>query len=64
LEALLGLVELLRAAGDAKRRLLDVQWATPHLVSVGAVELERSTYRARLQAALELPPPASRLAVP
>ena len=40
--ALLGLVELLRAAGGA--RLLDVQWATPHLVSLGAVEVPRAEY--------------------
>ncbi len=37
--AFVGLVELLRAAGDADRRLLDVQWLTPHLESLGAVEL-------------------------
>ena len=29
--AFVGLVELLRAAGDPERRLLDVQWLTPHL---------------------------------
>lgn len=54
--ALLGLVELLRAAGDADRRLLDVQWQTPHLASLGAVEIPRAEYHRRLDAALSLPP--------
>ena len=50
--AFLGLVELLRAAGD--ERLLDVQWATPHLLSLGAVEITRAEYHRRLDAALRL----------
>ena len=53
--ALLGLVELLRAAGDADRRLLDVQWQTPHLASLGAVEITRAEYHRRLDGALALP---------
>ena len=55
--ALLGLVDLLTVehAGD---RLLDVQWATDHLVSLGVVELSRSDYLARLRRSLELPLPA------
>lgn len=55
--ALMGLIGLLRGAGDAGRRLLDVQWATPHLVSLGAVEVPRAEYRRRLAAALPLPSP-------
>jgi leucyl/phenylalanyl-tRNA--protein transferase len=51
--ALLGLVGLLRAAGGS--RLLDVQWMTPHLASVGAVECTRQSYHLRLGAALGLP---------
>jgi leucyl/phenylalanyl-tRNA---protein transferase len=54
--ALVGLVELLR--GDGEPRLLDVQWATPHLVSLGAVELPRPAYLRSLAEALPLPPPA------
>ena len=54
--AFVGLVELLRAAGDADHRLLDVQWLTPHLASIGAVEIARAEYRRRLAAALPLPP--------
>jgi leucyl/phenylalanyl-tRNA--protein transferase len=56
--ALLGLVDLL---GDeqAGERLLDVQWATDHLLSLGAVELTRRDYLARLRRALELPLPAA-----
>ena len=55
--ALMGLIGLLRGAGDAGRRLLDVQWATPHLVSLGAVEVPRADYRRRLAAALPLSSP-------
>jgi leucyl/phenylalanyl-tRNA--protein transferase len=53
--AFLGLVELLRNAGDADRRLLDVQWVTPHLETLGAVEVTRAEYRRRLGPALDLP---------
>jgi leucyl/phenylalanyl-tRNA---protein transferase len=43
--ALVALVDLLRDHGG---RLLDVQWLTPHLASLGAVEIDRSTYLRRL----------------
>ena len=56
--ALMGLVELLAADGD-DRRLLDVQWATPHLASLGAIELARPAYLARLGAAIAAPLPAA-----
>jgi len=51
--AFLGLVELLRAAGGP--RLLDVQWATPFLVSLGVREVTRAEYHRRLDMALALP---------
>jgi leucyl/phenylalanyl-tRNA--protein transferase len=51
--ALLGLVRLLQEAGG--ERLLDVQWSTPHLSSLGAVEMSRAEYHGRLDAALGLP---------
>lgn len=54
--AFVGLVELLRSGGDADRRLLDVQWLTPHLESLGAVEVTRAEYRARLADALLISP--------
>jgi leucyl/phenylalanyl-tRNA--protein transferase len=54
--ALVGLVERLRAAGP-EGRLLDVQWATDHLASLGVVEIPRSEYLRRLAVALELPDP-------
>jgi leucyl/phenylalanyl-tRNA--protein transferase len=53
--ALVGLVDLLREAGGA--RLLDVQWATPHLQSLGVVEVPRPHYLRLLAAALPLDPP-------
>jgi leucyl/phenylalanyl-tRNA--protein transferase len=55
--ALGGLVELLRVAGTPDRRLLDVQWLTPHLALLGAIELTRAEYRRRLAEALALPDP-------
>jgi leucyl/phenylalanyl-tRNA--protein transferase len=54
--SLLALVELLAGHGDAERRVLDVQWRTPHLALLGAVELDRGAYVDRLGAALGLPP--------
>jgi leucyl/phenylalanyl-tRNA--protein transferase len=56
--ALMGLVELLAADGD-RRRLLDVQWVTPHLASLGAVEIPGPEYHRRLAAALDAPLPAA-----
>jgi leucyl/phenylalanyl-tRNA--protein transferase len=53
--ALVALVDILRAAGG--ERLLDVQWATPHLASLGAVGLGRGRYLTALRTALELAPP-------
>lgn len=59
--ALVGLVGILRAAGDmakdAGARILDVQWRTAHLATLGAVEVSREEYLRRLATALELPPP-------
>lgn len=52
--ALAALIERLRAAGG--ERLLDVQWTTPHLRRLGAVDIPRAEYLARLPAALALPP--------
>ncbi len=54
--ALLGLVDRLRDE-HAEERLLDVQWLTPHLESLGAVAIDRADYLARLPAALALPEP-------
>jgi len=54
--ALAALVDRLRRRGF---RLLDVQWVTPHLSSLGAVAIPATEYQARLARALELPlPPA------
>jgi leucyl/phenylalanyl-tRNA--protein transferase len=55
--ALVALVELLRS-GDDGRRLLDVQWRTDHLATLGVVEIRRAEYLRRLPAALAAPPPA------
>jgi leucyl/phenylalanyl-tRNA--protein transferase len=55
--ALVGLLGILRDAG-APGRLLDVQWATTHLTSLGAVEVSRVEYHRRLAEALDRPQPA------
>ena len=49
--ALTGLVEELRRIGVV---LLDVQWLTPHLESLGAEEIPRSEYLRQLRAALSV----------
>ena len=54
--ALVALVEALRAAGGD--RLVDVQWLTPHLASLGAVEVPRERYLAGLPALLRTAQPA------
>lgn len=54
--ALLGLVDLLDDE-HAEERLLDVQWLTPHLNTLGAVEIPRAAYLRRLAVALNLPGP-------
>ncbi len=52
--ALVRLVEVLRADDDP-RRLLDVQWRTDHLASLGVVEVGREDYLRRLAVALRAP---------
>ncbi|SDS76143.1 leucyl/phenylalanyl-tRNA--protein transferase [Nocardioides scoriae] len=56
--ALVGLVGLLRDA-HAEERLLDTQWLTPHLGTLGVLEVPRSTYLRQLRRALELPLPGA-----
>jgi leucyl/phenylalanyl-tRNA--protein transferase len=56
--ALVALVGLLAADADAlpTPRLLDVQWRTEHLASLGVVEVDRLDYLVLLEAGLSLPP--------
>ncbi len=54
--ALVALVDLLRDEHSAQR-LLDVQWVTPHLATLGACEQSRADYLAALSRALTLPLP-------
>ena len=53
--ALVGLCELL---GDVREVLLDVQWITPHLESLGVIEIPRDEYLDRLDRAVQSPGPA------
>ncbi|MGI8614942.1 MAG: leucyl/phenylalanyl-tRNA--protein transferase [Nocardioidaceae bacterium] len=54
--ALVALVELLRDE-HAAERLVDVQWQTDHLATLGVREVSRTEYLARLPALLEVPLP-------
>ena len=47
--ALMALVQLMRESG---MQLLDVQWCTEHLASLGSIEVSREEYLTRLAAAL------------
>lgn len=55
--ALVGLVDLLRDE-HAEHRLVDVQWNTPHLSSLGVTTWSREAYRAALSDVLAVPPAA------
>lgn len=55
--ALLALVRLLD--DGVPGRLLDVQWQTDHLASLGTVEIPRKDYLARLRVALAIEPPVA-----
>jgi leucyl/phenylalanyl-tRNA--protein transferase len=59
--ALVHLVELLDDDPDV---LLDVQWVTPHLESLGAVAVSRHDYCRSLQLALQRPLPAALISRP
>jgi leucyl/phenylalanyl-tRNA--protein transferase len=48
------LVQLVTIMRDSNMSLLDVQWLTPHLASLGATEIPRGQYMARLASALAL----------
>jgi leucyl/phenylalanyl-tRNA--protein transferase len=56
--ALVGLTDLVFADGDPLR-IIDVQWATPHLKSLGITEISRRDYIARLERSRPLPAPAA-----
>ena len=57
--ALVALVDVLRSAPSADLRLLDVQWATPHLSSLGVIEIARKEYLVRLRTAITLQTPSA-----
>lgn len=54
--ALMALVDVLR--DGQPDRLVDVQWQTPHLASLGVVRVGRARYLDLLARALVVPPPA------
>ena len=52
------LVALAAGLRDGHPRLIDVQWATPHLRSLGVSAIPRQQYLGRLPELLAVPPPA------
>ncbi|MGN6636789.1 MAG: leucyl/phenylalanyl-tRNA--protein transferase, partial [Oryzihumus sp.] len=56
--ALVALAERVFADGDPAR-VIDVQWSTPHLQSLGVSEIPREEYVVRLGTALALPLPSA-----
>lgn len=50
--ALVALVEILRAGPDPRATLLDVQWRTEHLATLGVREISRRDYLRRLAVAV------------
>lgn len=55
--AVVALIDLLAVAGDGASRVLDVQWLSSHLASLGVVEIPRIEYLERVRIALELVSP-------
>ncbi len=53
--ALVGLVEAMTA--DGVDRVLDVQWCTDHLATLGVAEMTKADYLARLADVIDNPPP-------
>lgn len=53
--ALVALVDLLAARPGLADRMIDVQWLTPHLASLGAVSISRGEFLRRLDVALSAP---------
>jgi len=51
------LVGLVRELADGGSALLDVQWCTDHLASLGVIEIPRADYLGRLAEAIALPLP-------
>lgn len=50
--ALVALVDAMKVTGGA---LIDIQWTTPHLESLGAIEIDRATYLELLHEAIQRP---------
>ena len=50
--ALVALVDAMKVTGGA---LIDIQWSTPHLESLGAIELDRAAYHELLGEAVQRP---------
>jgi leucyl/phenylalanyl-tRNA--protein transferase len=54
--ALCALVQLMSDAPAPAMRLLDVQWKTEHLATLGVIEIDRVEYLDRLEVVRSLPP--------
>jgi leucyl/phenylalanyl-tRNA--protein transferase len=47
-------MHLVAVMGDSGMELLDVQWSTPHLASLGVIEVPRAEYLDRLARAVAI----------
>jgi len=55
--AVVALADVMAVAGDGVDRLIDVQWSSHHLATLGVVEISRAAYLRRLERALALRSP-------
>ena len=53
--ALMRLIDALSSDECADMRVIDVQWPTPHLTSMGAITIERDEYLALLDELMDIP---------
>ena len=57
--AVVGLIELLGAEPDAVHRVVDVQWSSAHLQTLGVMEVPRAAYLESIRRAVTLPHPSA-----
>lgn len=53
--ALIKLIDILRSDGHGADRIIDVQWLTPHMASLGAITMSRDAYLSTLKRVLAAP---------
>jgi leucyl/phenylalanyl-tRNA---protein transferase len=56
--ALVKLIDILMSDNHGAERMIDVQWLTPHMASLGATSMSRDIYLSKLPHILASPPPS------